>query len=187
VSKLSGLLHEEIKPSDVPINGRLDWWVCYLDERPPREMLCLTTVTKTGRMQQRWKSRSTHSHNDDMTHQTNPKEIMQPDLAMDWRQNKKYPPSLLQTTICDVRRTMQGYTGTDNDCDSLKNSHERSGKCPCGFLKTHWKPSGTDLLIVIPSSSSCPSFWGGSSYVGTLTLNTAWRCLHGTLIMLVIR
>lgn len=41
VSKLSRLLHKEIKPSDIPINDRFDWWVYYLDERPPRGMLAL--------------------------------------------------------------------------------------------------------------------------------------------------
>lgn len=58
VSKLSWLLHKEIKPSDMPINGCLDWWVSYLDEQFPRGLLCLTAVTEIGRMQQHWLSRS---------------------------------------------------------------------------------------------------------------------------------
>ncbi len=51
-----------------------------------------------------------------------------------------------------------------------------------------WKPSGTDGSLWSPpaAAASCPSFWVWSRYVETLTLNTAWRCLDGTLIMLVI-
>lgn len=39
VSKLSRLLHKEIKPTDTPINGRPDWCLSYQDERPPRGIL----------------------------------------------------------------------------------------------------------------------------------------------------
>lgn len=91
-------------------------------------------------------------------------------------QNKKgkHPPSFLHMLIFYVCKAIQGYTD------------ERSGKCPCCFLKTHSKSSWKDCSLWCPlAAASCPSFWKLSRYV-TLTLNTAWRCLDGTLIMLVI-
>lgn len=96
-----------------------------------------------------------------------------------------------------VPRFMWGYAATHDDCGSLKGNHEKSGKCPCGFLKTHSKASGTACSLRSPLAAavaSCPSIregkgWvgGGSSrYMENLTLNTARRCLDGALIMLVI-
>lgn len=76
----------------------------------------------------------------------------------------KHPPSFSQTLMFHVCRTMWGYAITHDDCGSLKKTHERSGKCPCGFLKTHLKPWGRDCSLWSPlavaAAASCPSIWG---------------------------
>lgn len=126
VSKLSRLLHKEIKPSDVPINGRLDGWVSYLDEQPPRGMLALPhhCYRDRGGKQQRWLSRSPRSHSEYTMHQTNPKEIMQQALTTDWRVRKiRKTNTLLHFNSCSylhVCKTVWDYTVTHDDYGSLK-------------------------------------------------------------------
>lgn len=99
VSKLSWLLHKEIKPSDMPINGCLDWWVSYLDEQFPRGLLCLTAV--------RDRKDATAlivkvTLSDYVTQQTNQKEIIQQALTAEAMQSKKGKVHLSFFSFCKI-------------------------------------------------------------------------------------
>lgn len=139
-------------------------------------LLCLTAATQTGEegMQHHWLSRSPRGHSDDAMNQPDPKEIMQQDLTTDWRLCKVRQTNALLSffffftlLMFLVRRFMWGYAATHDDCGSLKGNHEKSGKCPCGFLKTHSKASGTACSLRSPLAAavaSCPSIREGKGW-----------------------
>lgn len=137
-------------------------------------------IVKVTSRPQRWRNASDQPEGD---------HTARADHTLKGTQSKKgkHPPSFLHMMIFYVCKAIKVYTVTHDDCGSLKETRERSGKCPRGFLKTYSKPSGTDCSLWCPTAAaSCPSSWRHRRYVETLTLNTASRRLEGTLIMLVI-
>lgn len=102
-------------------------------------LLCLTTATETGgdatvmivkvtSRPQGWRDASDQPRGDHTTRS---------DHRLKGMQNKKdkHPPSILQMFIFRVSRAIQGYAATRNDCRWLKETHEKSGKCPRGPLE----------------------------------------------------
>lgn len=156
MSKLSRLLHKEIKPSDTPINGCLDWWVSYLDERPPRGTLALPHHCVRDREGCNSAGCQGHLAATAMTRRIGPRSFGMIKIR------KTFPLLLLlQMFIFNLCGPLQGYTATHDDCGSLKETHEGSCNRPLGFLKNHSRPSGTDCsLWSPPAAASCLSFLG---------------------------
>lgn len=166
MSKLRRLLHKEIKQSDTAINGRLDWWVSYLDERLPRGTLALPRHCHRDRrrVQRCWLSRSPLGHCDDVMHQTRPQGDDRARSEHIWRVHKRrinnkkklpsFPPFIKHIYRLHVCRGIWGHAAHTSCLRFIKTDPREMRQMPSRFLEGLLESFRDRLLIVIPCSSS---------------------------------
>lgn len=141
------------------INGCLDWWVSYLDERPPRGMLALShrcyrgegdatvLIVKVTSWPQQWRDASDQPEGDHTARSEHRLKAMQ-------NKKDKHPPSLLQMFRFRVYRIIPGYAAHTRWLWFIKRDPWEIGQMPSWFLEDPLESFRDRLLIAIPSSSS---------------------------------
>lgn len=189
VSKLSRLLHKEIRAADMLINGRPDWWLSHLDERPPQRDPRSAAPWLHRRGEERSGASKSQGHlraRVVMLHIKSKQEKIRTTCRLLIRNIEGIPQfyKSLSSISMELFSAIQSNTRFINRIPS-----ETVQMPPIISWKTPLKACRERQLTVIPlraASSKLSLTLDRRAICGDLTLNTAWRCLDGTVITLVI-